>query len=377
MKRFLIILLSFMMLIFTGCPGGEETKSDDNKIQVEKTRSTKIDKTAAREFMDNYMRYMMRGNNAALKSFYSDEIKEKTSSAPEITNPGPVGFKLEEGEENDERMEFTAHIYSASTDTPYYSDDTYKYTLKLEEGKILIDKIEKDKTTEIFTKGNTLYKREGDKVKGEALLTLDDFPLFSSTKGGSEEKYSVPRDSFGPCAITPDGKSFIVSSSGDGNSFIAAVEVKDTQETLNLQGGEDGMGGGGKGGKGQQGGQEQGQEQKGSEKEISLKPIDLYLDTKITGISFAPNGKMIAVEVVTSNGLTRVNIYKGKEWEQVKSYMDKHFAKDRFSIKKPYFIEDNKMVFTVEPIKNATSEELTLKGDWFYDVKDDKVTQIK
>lgn len=374
MKKLLVLMLSFMMLLSTGCPGGEEEpKSDDNKTQVKK-----IDKNAAKEFMDNYMRYMLSGNTVALKSFYSSEIKEKTNSTPEIKNPSPVGFKLEGGENKEEKMEFTAHIYSASTDSPYYSDDTYKYTIKINDGKMLIDKIQKDKSTEIYTKGSVLYKREGDKVQGEVVLTLDDLPLFSAPRRASEGKYRVPRDTFGPCAITPDGKGLIISSSGEGNSFIAIVKMKEEEEAINLQGGQEKkQGGGGQEAQGgQQGGQEGGQQQQ-SKSNISLKPIDLYLNTKITGISFAPNGKMIAVEVVPSGGLTRVNIYKGEEWEQVKADIDKHFMKSRFAIKKPYFVEDNKMIFTVDPIKDATTEEQTLKGEWFYDVKADNINQIK
>lgn len=371
MKKLLVLILSFMMLLCTGCPGGEEEpKSDDNKTQVKK-----IDKNAAKEFMDNYMRYMLSGNNVALKSFYSSEIKEKTNSTPEIKNPSPVGFKLEGGENKEEIMEFTAHIYSASTDSPYYSDDTYKYTIKVNDGKMLIDKIEKDKSTEIFTKGSVLYKREGDKVQGEAVLTLDDLPMFSAPRRASEGKYRVPRDEFGPCAITPDGKGFIISSSGEGNSFIAIVKMKEEEEAINLQGGEGEkkQGGGGQGAQGEQ----QGGQQEKSKSNISLKSIDLYLSTKITGISFAPNGKMIAVEAVPSGGLTRVSIYKGEEWEQVKTDIDKHFMKNRFAVKKPYFVEDNKMIFTVDPIKDATAEEQTLKGEWVYDVKADKINQIK
>lgn len=370
MKKIMSLLLVFMMLLFTGCPGGEEpkSKSNDNKTQVKK-----IDKKAAKEFMDNYMRYMMSGNNAALNSFYSDEIKEKASSVPETTNPSPVGFKLEEGENKKEDMEFTAHIYSASTETPYFSDDTYKYTIKSEDGKMIIDKIQKDKTSEVFSKGDTIYKREGDKVTGEPLFKLEDLPLFAAPKGAGVGKYNVPRESFGPCAIAPDGKSFIISSSGDDNSFIAAIKMEEAKEAALIQGGEQGeQGGGGQ----QKGGQEQGNQEK-SDKNVSLKPIDLYLNTKITGISFAPDGKMLAVEAIPPGGLTRVNLYKGKEWEQVKSDIDKHFAKDRFSIKKPYFVEENKMIFTVEPIKDATSEEQTYKGEWIYNIKDDKVNQIK
>ncbi|MDF2674497.1 MAG: hypothetical protein K0R09_2765 [Clostridiales bacterium] len=373
MKKIVILLLIFTMLLATGCPGGETPKSNDNKTEVKK-----IDEDAAKEFMDNYMRYKLSGNNLALNSFYSDEIKEKTSSVPETRNPGPVGFKLEEGEAKEEKLEFKAHIYSASTETPYFSDDTYKYTIKLEKGKMMIDKIEKEKSIELFSKENTIYKREGDKVEGEPVITLEDLPLFTTPKGAGEGKYNVPRSSFGPCAISPNSKSFIVSSSGEDNGFIADIKMKDSEEAVSLQGGEGDKQKQGGGGQQAGGSQTEGQGQpKKSNANISLKPIDLYLNTKITGISFAPNGKMLAVEIIPPGGLTRVNLYKGENWEQIKSDIDKHFVKDRFSVKNPYFVEDSKMVFTVEPIKDATSEEQTLKGEWVYDVKGDKVVQIK
>lgn len=364
------------MLLFTGCPGGEEPKSNDNE---NKTQVKRIDKNAAKEFMDNYMRHMMSGNKGALNSFYSEEIKEKANNVPETKNPSPVGFKLEEGENKKEEMEFTAHIYSASTDSPYYSDDTYKYTIKSNQGKMIIDKIQKDKSTEMFSKGNIMYKREGNKVTGEPLFKLEDLPLFAVPRGAGVGKYSVPKKAFGPCAIAPDGKSYIISSSGDDNSFVASVKMEEAKEAVLIQGGKQDNQGGGKGG-GQQGGQEQGQgqgQQEKSNENISLMPIDLYLNTKITGISFAPNGKNLAVEIVPPEGNVRVNLYKGKEWEQVKTDIDKHFDKTRFSIKKPYFVEDNKMIFSVEPIKDATPEEQTYRGQWIYNIKEDKVNQIK
>lgn len=372
MKKLLIILLTFIMLLCTGCPGGEKQKSNDNKTEVKR-----IDKDAAKEFMDNYMRYMLSGNSVAIKSFYSDEIKEKTGSIPSATNPSPVGFKLEKGESKKENIEFTAHLYSASTETSYYADDTYKYTIKLKDGKMLIDKIEKKKSIEMFSKGNTIYKKEGDKVEGEPIVSLDDMPLFAAPKGAGEAKYNVPRSSFGPCAIAPDNKSFIVSSSGDDNSFIASIKMKDSEETVNIQtaqGDKQNKDGGGQESAGKQS-EDQGQQQQ-SKANITLNPIDLYINTKITGISFAPDGKLVVVEIVPPGGLTRVNIYKGGEWEPVKTDIDRHFKKGRFSIKKPYFVEENKMLFIVEPIKDATLEEQTQKGEWFYDIKGDKISQV-
>lgn len=343
-----------------------------------------IDKDAAKEFMDNYMRYVLRGDNIAQKSFYGEKIRNEISNVPTVTNPHPVGYKLEEGKGQQKNMELTAHIYSASTGSPYYSDDTFKYTILAEKGKMLIDKIKKDKTIEIYEQNNVLYRREGDKVQGEPILTLDDMPLFTTPKGGGEQKFTVPKTDFGPCALSPDGKTTLISTSGDNHSFIASVMKKEAEETMSMQGGPGGGGSkGGGGGKGGQQGGGQGEQQEGQQQQqqgksnISLKPIDIYFNTKINSIIFSPDGKMMAFEFVPASGLSRVKLYKGEEGEPVETDIDKHFREDRFSITKIYFVSEDKLMFTVEPIAAATPEEQTLRGDWTYDIKGDKVKQVK
>lgn len=365
-----------MMLILTGCPDGEEPKSQGNKMQVKG-----IDKGAAKEFMDNYMRYVLRGDNVAQKSFYGEKIRNEITNVPTVTNPRPVGYKLEEGQNKQKNMEITAHIYSASAGSPYYSDDTYKYTIMAEKGKMLIDKIKKDKTIEIYEHNNVLYKREGDKVQGEPILTLDDMPLFTTPKSGGEQKFVVPKTEFGPCALSPDSKTTLISTSGDNHSFIASVKKKETEEAISMQGGKGSQGGGGgKAGQQQGGGggeQQGGQQQQQGKENISLKPIDLYFNTRINSITFSPDGKMTAVEYIPASGLSRIKLYKGEEGEPVETDIDKHFRQDRFSISKIYFVSEDKLMFTVQPIATATPEEQTLRGDWTYDIKGNKVKQVK
>jgi hypothetical protein len=142
------------------------------------------------------------------------------------------------------------------------------------------------------------------------------------------------------------------------------------------KGGGGGKGGQQEGGQGEQQGGQQQQQQQGKSN-ISLKPIDLYFNTKINSIIFSPEGKMMAVEFVPTSGLSRVKLYKGEEGEPVEADIDKHFREDRFSITKIYFVSEDKLMFTVEPIATATPEEQTLRGDWTYDIKGNKVKQVK
>lgn len=375
MKKLLIVVMLFIMLILSGCPGGEETKKEST---TNKKTENKIDEKVAKEFMDNYMRYMMAGNVKALGTFYSEEIKKKSNASPGIISPKPIGFKLEKGNNKEKNMEYSAHIYSAAMEEPYFSDDTYKYTIENKSGKLTISKIEKDISIELFLKERSVYKREGEKVKGEPIIKLDELPMFTTLRGSSETKYSVPRDSFGPCAIAPDGKSYIISSNGKKDSFIGAVSLEGAKQTFASQDSKSEKEKGGESGD-TSGGEQSKQDGKGSEGggNASVKPIDLFINTDIKLISFGPNGKALIVLTKSGGNKEWLSLYTGKAWDPVKTYMDKHFSKGSFSIVKAYFVEDNKFIFTLQPVKNATPEEQSLGGEWSYDLKEDKAQQIK
>jgi hypothetical protein len=385
MKKLLIFCLIAMMILATGCPGpeSEPKSSDPNKTQV----MDNIDMKASREFMDNYMRYVIKRDNGAMKSFYSTEIKSQMKNIPTNPNPHPVGYKIEEGENKEKNAEFRAHIYNANSGEPYYSDDVFKYTITMESGKMVINKIEKENTTEIFEKGKALYKREGDKAKGELAVALQDLPYYVVPKGAQtpEQKFPVPRKAFGPCAISPDGKSMAITSVGE-QTLLAIVKQEqggeEDKSAMSMQGDEKKAGGGGEGGEGgAEGGEgkEAGGEQEGKEgQNATIKPVDFYFEGKVILLNYSPDGKSFIVEKAMPNGLSQILLYEGESGEDMPlDTLYRQFRKDTFSIVSPYFISEEKLAFSVVPIKTATREEQKLKGDYVLDLKTQKLNQIQ
>lgn len=374
MKRFLTIFLIALMFVFSGCPGGEEEKEKDkdNKMEVKG-----IETKAAKEFMDNYMRYLLRGDDTAAKSFYSSKVKESIKSdTPKVPEPHPVGYKIEGGESKKDKREMKATIYSSYTGAPYFSEDSFKYTLILEKGRLLIDKIEKEKSIEVFAKKNILYKREGDKVEGDKLLTTDELPYFATSKSAAEQKFQVSKDSFGPCAIASDGKKIVITTVGS-NSLIAIAEMEESEEAVALEGGDKQGGGQGEGGGG--GGAQGGEQPGGAQKKpkIKITPVDLYFKNKINVVNFSPDGKKFIVEFTSPDGMSRMLMYDSGKGDIVKTPIDKQFKEGSFSVKNSYFISDDEIVFNVEPGKDTTSEEKMLKGEWILDIKKQKLKQGK
>ena len=256
MKKILILLIAGMF-VFTGCSDKKVQKSDVNKINVMRT-----DVKAAKVFMNNYMRYVMKKNNGALRSFYGTTVKNRITDIPTSGNPHPIGYSMNEGEEKENKAEFTIRIYSGNTGLPYFSDDEYKYTVAMVKGKMLIDDIMKGKTLELYEKDKQLYKREGDKLNGTPLLSLKDLPKYAVPKESASpgQKFSTPNKSFGPCAISPDGKTIVISSF-DKNSFIGILNEEESTETVSYTGKK--PSGGSQGGS--QGGGGQNQSQEGSQ----------------------------------------------------------------------------------------------------------------
>jgi hypothetical protein len=361
MKK-LMILIILGVFIFTGCPDKKEQKSDDNKVNVMRT-----DVKAAKVFMNNYLRFVMKKNNGALHSFYGSAVKKRITDIPETGNPHPIGYSMNEGEQKEKKAEFTVHIYSGNTGMPYFSDDEYKYTVAMEKGKMRIDDITSGKSLELYEKDKQLYKKEGDKINGKPLLSLKDLPKYAVPKESASpgQKFLTPNKTFGPCAIAPDGKTIVITSF-DINSFIGIVNEEESKETMEPSGG-------GQGGSSQGGGQGQskggGQQNAAPSTTVSLTAVDLYFSSKINNVNFSNDGKMIVTEYTSNHRPSRLQVYDSKSGEPVAISTDKQFNPNRFALIDPYFEAPNELVFTVIPIKNATPEEKKYKGDWKLDIK--------
>lgn len=368
MKRFLVVII-LASFLFSGCPGGkdEKEKDNDNKMQVKR-----VETKAAKEFMDNYMRYLLKKDETAIKSFLSSMAKSSIKpDIPAALEPHIVAYKIEEGEQKKEKAEMKVKIYSAYTSSPYFSEDTFKYTLILEDGKLLIDKIEKDKSIELFAKGDMLYKKEGQKIEGQKIISLDELPYFSIPIGGGEKKFTVSKDGFGPCAGSSGAKKVVVTTKGK-NSLIAVLEEEESEDVSNSGGGD-----GGQGEESKQGGGQENKETppKAMEEKAKVKitPVDLYFNNKIDVVILSPDGKLFLVEHTPPDRMGRISIYKTSKGEMVKTPIENQFKPGRFSLKSAYFISPEEIVFTVEPGKDTTREEKMLKGEWTLDIKQEKL----
>lgn len=376
MKKFMVIALSLTLLLTSSCSQKKEENKEksDNKEQV-----MKIDSKQAKTFIDNYLRYVLKGDATVLPSYYTEKLKIAVKDIKMATNPRPVGYTVEEGETDKNKAEFKVTIFNAHDTIPYYSADFFKYAVVLDKDKMLIDAIDKENSIEIYEQDKTLFKRDKDSGKGIKVFTLKDLPTFVYSKESvREQKYQVYKDKFGPCAISQDGKSIAVSSIGK-NSYVGYVKLEESKETFNestkiAQGDE-------KKKDSSQSGEEQGQQQQNQQNEeekikFTTKDIDYYFDSIINSVIFSPSGKNLVVEIKDKLGMSYINFYK-TTGEKMDLKLESRFQRGRFSLTKAYFVSDSEVVFSVVPAKDATEEEVKLKGEWTIDLEKGEISQIK
>lgn len=380
MKK-IIYTIVLIVMIFTLCGCPDKNKGNqDNKVEVK----NKIDKKAAKEFMDNYLRTVTTGDINALDSFYSSNMKSEMKSDVKVLNPHVTGYKIEteggsdesEGESEkfggddgkESTVEYMVHIFNAYTGFPYSSDDSVLYTLKIENKKMVIDKKKITNTVDVYSLNNALYKRSEGKVKGEYVVSIIDMPEFAIPQSTLplEVKFSVPRDAFGPCLLAPDGSSLAISSNG-ANSFAAIIKIEEKDESSSAES-KATIGGGGN--------KETGNTGDASKLNATLKPVDLYVESKICNFAFSPDGKILAVETIPDYGNNKIYLYKTKEQEIINAGIDKQFKPDRFKVMSPCFLSENELEFKVSAVKSATSDELRYNGFWILNIKTKKFKQL-
>jgi hypothetical protein len=221
LKKLLMVPLVILFMFFTvGCPDKAESKGDTE----EKTKTKKIEVKSADLLMENYMRFLMIGNRGAMKSFYSAGLKKKLRIKASSADILPAGFSVGEADMMMEKANYKVNIYNSNRKGAYFSNDEFKYVVKIEGNKLVIDDISKEKSTELFKDGNYLFKRMDEKIKGDKIISLQDLPNYITAKEASavEQKFPMPKKNFGPCALSPDGK-VIVFSTTDKSSFLGIL----------------------------------------------------------------------------------------------------------------------------------------------------------
>lgn len=341
LKR-LEILIIMSMLILCGCPDASDKNIQDSKLNV-----MQINSKAATAFINHYFSFFMKRDFNVMSSFYGKELLNKMKNVVPSSEPHPQGYQISEGEMNNNKISYNVNIYSGYTDKPYFSKDEFVYIVGIENGKTLIKDIEKKKSTEIYQKDSTIFKRNGEELQGEKLTSLKDLPeyIVPTDAFSVHKKIKIPNKSYGPSALSPDDKK-IVFTTYDKNSFIGIIKEPEDTETLMQEGGKQG-----------------GNMQQSNEKN-KIKAVDMLYDTVIHNLCFSPDGKKILIQYSYKGDPSKLIMYDAESCKMLPIKTNKQFLEGMYSFEKAYFENASTLIFTVIPVNNSLPENAKYSGVW-------------
>lgn len=344
MKRILCSILLFGIAFFliscssrrsTQPPkGGQSGTEEQGGTTGQGGQNEKPDKNEGKKVVEGYLQALILRDTNKIKSFYSSGLKQSCGNFTPSTEPHPVGYKLDNLDEKEGKLEGKAKIFSVIDNVPYFSADESSITVVKEKGSYLIDKIEKSKSTEVIEKDKALFMKQGEDIKGREIVKLDDLPRFAAPQGSTPDiKYSIGRDNFGPIALDPDGKVLALSTVGTYPSLM----------TMDEEG-------------------------------KKFKSLDLYTEGKVRSLIWSSDGKSIAA-LMSGRGGNFLNIYDIEKGKRIDDPMRSAFKSDVYSIQNPYWISEGALVFNVMGVSKLTPDQQKQVGSYKFDIKNNSLTK--
>jgi hypothetical protein len=160
LPNILVLVLAISFISLLSCSQRKGQAPQGGSSQGSQDKEAKLDKNEGEKLLNDYMKALVLRDNSGISMFYSQNFKAHSGSFSFAENPHPNGFKVDNLEDKEGKLEGKATILSIFTGMPYFSSDESKFTIIKEKGAYVIDKIESSKTTEIVEKDKALYIKE-------------------------------------------------------------------------------------------------------------------------------------------------------------------------------------------------------------------------
>lgn len=344
MKRIFCSVLSFVIaFVLISCSSGRSTQppkggqgetEEQGGTTGQGGQNEKPDKNEGKKVVEGYLQALILKNTGKVKSFYSTALKQSSGNFTPSTEPHPIGYKIDNLDEKEGKLEGKATIFSVIDNVPYFSSDESSITVIKEKGSYVIDKIEKTKSAEVIEKDKALFMKQGEDIKGKEIVKLDDLPRFAAPQGSTPDiKYPIGRDNFGPIALDPDGKVLALSTTGTNPALM----------TMDEEG-------------------------------KKFKSLDLYLEGKVRSLIWSGDGKSIAA-LMSGKGGNFLNIYDVEKGKKIDDPIKNAFRSDIYAIQNPYWISEGALVFNVMGVSKLTSDQQKQVGSYKFDIKNNSLAK--
>lgn len=362
-----IIFLCILTAIFIGC------NKFQNKIDESKIKQLTFDDAKGKQVAENYMKYLSQNDfenaRSLSKSEFANKIKDFDTKGLNI-----LSFKSGEIYQRGDSSIYQFIITRTKEGETRADLEEYYVTVTKEkdEDKYEVSDVKATTKMEGFASNKRLKMRIDDEVKTKTIIKLSNIPseMYPKYNKANIVKVQIPKSEFGPMNFTFLGDRVAITSKGDNRTYVAIVEIEESQSTQGIVGKGDGA-------QGSEGmvGPEVESEDKALEQIVGKKitSVDVYENVKVKNLVFSKEQGYLAV-IYEDRGATQFKLYDEKG-DIVDIDFDKLFPAPKYHV----LYEDYKegyILFNVKGVEGAKDIRQDVTGKYKMSLKDFKLIKL-
>lgn len=371
MKKFIIGVLSFLMIFTCGCASEKETEQ-----QKQEVINLSFDNNISSSIADTYMDAFVIGDVSGMKSL-GTETFQKGFDGEINKNIKVLGVRQEEANQNGLSALYEYTVIKALENEPRAYLQSYYLKVKKQDNSYKVESAEAIPQYEVFREGTELKIRKDNDVEIGNLMIMKNLPdvAYSKSDSGDTVMLKVPNKDYGTIGISYTGQNVAISTTDGERSYVGVIEVDESAQTSAKSSSQPSNQGSNQGQGNQSSSENQGEKiyfDKLVGKSIST--IDIYSNVVIKNIIFSKDDSYIAVIYDNENSVTKFKFYKATG-DIIGLNLDSVFAQDKYNlIYKDY--KDNEVYFDVTGASGAQGIAESILGSYKVSTKDFKITKL-
>lgn len=296
----------------------------------------------ARELLHSFMNARLADENEdKLRAYLTDEAWNDYQGT-DLTlraeaNQEFVGYKImEESDLTGGRYAFTTNLQTLDRSQPYGANITEDLIVRFNNDEYRIASARPLKTVEVRAVGTDLIwvRREKEETKEVKLFNLQDFPPRLTPLGGTTE-LEAGRAGYATAILNPENRRVAFGTTG---THGALAVLKWTGETPDPE-------------------------------QVTLEPLDLYYGQHTILQAFSPDARYLAVEIRSTAGTDRVEVYQVDEKNRLNFHLEQAFPVGEYNVSFRQWEPDSKAFLIRVSAGVQTNGDEAKMGTWRINVQ--------
>lgn len=294
------LLSLFLVLSLQGCnlwdylniPERQPTVPQGNRGEARELLSSFLNARLADENEDKLRAYL---NDEAWHDYQSGDLTLQAAPNREF-----VGYKImEEADLTDGRYAFTVNLQLLDRSQPYGANITEDLIVSFNADEYRVASARLLKTVEVRGVGTDLLwvRREKGETTEVNLYRLAEFPPRLTPLGGTTE-LEAGRAGYTTVILNPENRRVAFGTTGTNGALAVLKWTGETPEP----------------------------------EQVTLEPLDLYYGQHVILQAFSPDSRYLAVEIRSTAGTDRVEVYQVDEKNRLNFHLDQAFPVDEYNV---------------------------------------------